>query len=161
MPGGVGVWGEGRWGGSLASSPTVLSESLVVPNDFQGVFTCTSHMPFCFRNNKAIRNWISNFTALTAAGVEHIPPHTSTHLAQLWISKAIKEMCSLVLRTSQGARRMTNARFRALGGNHSRLPLCHSDVTMATTKRLPSSVAKTIEILINVPLWVVGLFLIF
>lgn len=58
-------------------------------------------------------------------------------------------MCSLVLQASQGARKMTNAHFRAPGGNHYPLPQCHSDITMTTTKRLPSSMAKTIEILIK------------
>jgi hypothetical protein len=43
---------------------------------------------------------------------------------------------------------MANAHFRALGGNHSLLPE-HSVITMTTTQSLPSSVAKTIEILIK------------
>lgn len=58
-------------------------------------------------------------------------------------------MCSLVLQASQGARKMINAHLRALDGNHYPLQRCHSDITMTTTERLPSSVAKTIEILIK------------
>ena len=44
---------------------------------------------------------------------------------------------------------MINAHFRAMDGNLYPLQQCHSDVTMTTTKRLPSSVAKTIEVLIK------------
>lgn len=58
-------------------------------------------------------------------------------------------MCSLVLQASQGARKMINAHFKALDGNYYPLQGCHSDITMPTTERLPSSVAKTIEILIK------------
>lgn len=54
----------------------------------------------------------------------------------------------MVLKASQGVRKMANAHFRALGGNHSLLPE-HSVITMTTTQSLPSSVAKTIEILIK------------
>lgn len=43
---------------------------------------------------------------------------------------------------------MANARFRALGSNHYPLPV-YSVITMTTTQRLPSFVAKTIEILIK------------
>lgn len=43
---------------------------------------------------------------------------------------------------------MANAHFRALGGNHYPLPE-YSVITMTTTQSLPSSVAKTIEILIK------------
>lgn len=55
----------------------------------------------------------------------------------------------MVLRASNGAKKMINAHFRALDGNHYPLQQCHPDITMTTTKRLPSSVAKTIEILIK------------
>lgn len=58
-------------------------------------------------------------------------------------------MCSFVPQASQWARKMINAHFRALDGNHYPLQRCHSDITMTTTERLPSSVAKTIEILIK------------
>lgn len=55
----------------------------------------------------------------------------------------------MVLQASQGSRKMINAHFRALDGNHYPLQQCHSDITMTTRERLPSSVAKTIEILIK------------
>lgn len=47
-----------------------------------------------------------------------------------------------------GVRKMANAHFRALGGNHYPL-LEYSVITMTTTQSLPSSVAKTIEISIK------------
>lgn len=55
----------------------------------------------------------------------------------------------MVLQASQGARKMINAHLRAPDGNHYPLQQRHSDITMTTTKRLPSSAAKTIEILIK------------
>lgn len=58
------------------------------------------------------------------------------------------EICSLVLNASQGVRKKANAHFRALGGNHYPLPE-YSVITMTTTQSLPSSVVKTIEILIK------------
>lgn len=39
--------------------------------------------------------------------------------------------------------------FQGSEGNHYPLQQCHGDITMTTTKRLPSSMAKTIEILIK------------
>lgn len=44
---------------------------------------------------------------------------------------------------------MINAHFKALEYNHYPLHRCRSDITMTTRERLPSSVAKTIEILIK------------
>lgn len=69
------------------------------------------------------------------------------------ISKTIKEMGSLVLQASPRARKRKNAHFRALDGNHYPLQQCRPHITMTTTKRLPSSKAKTIEILIKATLF--------
>ena len=106
------------------------------------------------QEHRVIRNGVSDFMTLTmATSRAHslTRAHVCTH-AHSWLKikfKAIKELCSLVLQASQGAGKMINAHFGALDGNHYPLQQRHSDITMTTTERLPSSVAKTIEILIK------------
>ena len=133
--------------------PTAPCERLLVPNYFPRLFMSTSHMPFRFRNTKQLEMGFrpdnSNRRCSGAHCHTRVHTHTYTHLAQIWSSTAIKEMCNLGLQVSHGAWKMINAHFRALDGNHDPLQQCHPGITMTTTKRLPSSVAKTIEILIK------------